>query len=98
MSMNRRSVIKGALAAGVASTAGARRAAEIRGEVIPIMLSGFAAVMLAFGVPKLFRRRAAAPSAQRPDPDPPAVGPPARDAVAGDPLAAAGSRFRSDGI
>ena len=85
---------RAALAAGVAARAGARRAAEIRGEVIPIMLGGFAFVMLAFGVPKLFRRRAAAPPAPRPDP--PSVGPPDRDSVAADPLATAGSPARAD--
>jgi len=71
------------LAAAVAARAEALQGAEIRGEVIPIMLGGFAVIMLAFGVPKLVRRRAATP----PDGAPRTADPP---------LAAAGSRSRTD--
>ncbi len=84
------------LAAAVAARAAVLRADEIRGQVIPIMLGGFAVIMLAFGVPKLFRRRPVAPPVSKPELGPPTAGPPDHDLMAADPLAVAGSRAHSD--
>jgi high-affinity iron transporter len=87
------------LARAAADRAATVTAAEVRGEVVPLMLGGFAIIMLAFGLPKLFRRPAGIaptssaanpPGGGRTDPidsDPIDPDPIARDPITRDPVA-----------